>query len=808
MIFSNKLCLSTIVGLLIFFLSTNSPAQLIYVGDIETREAIPGALIVQNGQSLGSTDLDGRLEIVASDSSELVFLHTGFQNDTLTWSELRLSRYRVFLIPRDYLIAPVVISASRFGDSTKSVPFQIQSIDSKTLRAATTQNSADLLQDQGQVYVQKSQLGGGSPVLRGFEANRVLLVTDGVRMNNAIYRSGHLQNILTVDADAQQSVEVLFGPSSVIYGSDALGGVVHFHSLKGVFGHDSTRVVHGSALVKYNSANAGTNFHVHTQVGLKNIALVSSLSSASFSHLRSGRKANPFKTYFWKQDDYVTVINGEDTLLTNPDPYLQVGTSYAQRDFMQKVSFYGGKYSKHTFMINYSVSSNIPRYDRLVLRSDDSLPKFAKWEYGPQKRLFAYYKGQLWKKSALADEANVTVSYQNIEESRINRDFKDIWEANRIEKVTVVGIAIDARKSVGSKSTLQYGAETYFDVVRSMAYERNTISNDRRDIATRYPDGGAGRNSLGIYSKYLWQPKKQLDVRLGIRYNLIALSASIEDTTFYTFPIEELKTINHAFSGTFGTAWHPIKWMSFRGALSSGFRAPNIDDISKVFDSTPGNVVVPNPELKPEKAYTAEISAIVHDDKQISIEAGVYYTVIQDLIQVDDFMFNGLDSIEYDGQLSRVQANINVPNARIYGGYLLMNYKPFRFLETSLSMTKTKGEDVSNGIPLAHIPPLYGKWAIVHSMTKRKLKHQFNVQFNGWKRVEDFHPTGTDRLAYATPEGSPAWFTLNYLVDKRLGEHVALRFGVNNIFDTHYRSFASAVTGSGRHIILNLRADF
>lgn len=790
------------------FLSTDLLAQLIYVGDIETREAIPGALIVQNGHSLGSTDLDGRLEINTADSSALIFLHTGFQKDTLTWKELHLMNYRVFLIPKDYLIAPVVVSASRFGDSTKTVPFHIQSINTKTLRAATTQNSADLLQDQGQVYVQKSQMGGGSPVLRGFEANRVLLVTDGVRMNNAIYRSGHLQNILTVDAEAQQSVEVLFGPSSVIYGSDALGGVVHFHSLKGVYGHDSTRVVHGSAMVKYNSANAGTNFHVHTLVGLKNVALVTSLSSASFSHLRAGRRANPFKTYYWKQDDYVAVINGKDTVITNPDPFLQVGTSYAQRDFMQKVSFYGGEFSKHTFLVNYSVSSNIPRYDRLILREANDSPKFAKWEYGPQKRLFAYYKGQSWKKSKVADEVNFTASYQLVEESRINRDFQDVWEANRIEKVSVIGLSLDARKGVGTKSTLQYGTEVYFDDVKSLAFEQNTLTNDQRDIATRYPDGGATRSSLGVYSKYLWQPKKQWDVRIGVRYNLIGLKAAIDDTTFYTFPIDEVKTVNQALSGTFGTAWHPLRWMSFKGALSSGFRAPNVDDISKVFDSTPGNVVVPNPELKPEKAYTAEISAVVHDDKQISIEVGAYYTAIKDLIQVGDFMFNGLDSIEYDGELSRVQANINVPNAQIYGGYLLINYKPFRFLESSLTITKTKGEDISQGTPLAHIPPLYGKWALVHSISKRNLKHQLFIQFNGWKYAEDFHPTGTDRLLYATPEGSPAWYTLNYLVDKRLGEHVALRFGVNNIFDTHYRAFSSAVTGAGRHVIINLRADF
>ena len=94
------------------------------------------------------------------------------------------------------------------------------------------QTSADLLYYGGEIRIQKSQGAGGSPVIRGFEANRVLLVIDGVRMNNAIYRSGHLQNAITIDPYALERTEIIFGPSSVGYGSDALGGVVHFYTKK------------------------------------------------------------------------------------------------------------------------------------------------------------------------------------------------------------------------------------------------------------------------------------------------------------------------------------------------------------------------------------------------------------------------------------------------------------------------------------------------------------------------------------------------------------------------------------------------
>ena len=96
----------------------------------------------------------------------------------------------------------------------------------------TPGKSTDLLMNTGQVLVQQSQQGGGSPIIRGFEANRILLVVDGIRMNNAIYRSGHLQNAITVDANALEQVQVLMGPSSVRYGSDALGGVLHFQTIK------------------------------------------------------------------------------------------------------------------------------------------------------------------------------------------------------------------------------------------------------------------------------------------------------------------------------------------------------------------------------------------------------------------------------------------------------------------------------------------------------------------------------------------------------------------------------------------------
>lgn len=109
----------------------------------------------------------------------------------------------------------------------KNIAQQIQVLNTDFIRSQQSQTTADLLNSSGNVFVQKSQMGGGSVVIRGFEANRISLVIDGVKLNNIIYRSGHLQNILSMDNNYLDRVEILYGPSSTIYGSDALGGAIY-----------------------------------------------------------------------------------------------------------------------------------------------------------------------------------------------------------------------------------------------------------------------------------------------------------------------------------------------------------------------------------------------------------------------------------------------------------------------------------------------------------------------------------------------------------------------------------------------------
>ena len=122
------------------------------------------------------------------------------------------------------------MSVSKWEQQRKDIPQKIVSINAQSIAFGNSQTSADLLQQSGQVFVQKSQLGGGSPMIRGFATNRVLLSVDGVRMNNAIFRGGNVQNVLSIDPFSIKNTEIIFGPGSVIYGSDAIGGVMNFYT--------------------------------------------------------------------------------------------------------------------------------------------------------------------------------------------------------------------------------------------------------------------------------------------------------------------------------------------------------------------------------------------------------------------------------------------------------------------------------------------------------------------------------------------------------------------------------------------------
>jgi hemoglobin/transferrin/lactoferrin receptor protein len=690
----------------------------------------------------------------------------------------------------------VVISANKFELKKKETPNQIELISAKQIAFQNSPNTANLLEQTGNVFVQKSQAGGGSPVLRGFEASRVLMVMDGVRMNNAIYRAGHLQNVLRIDQSMLERAEVIFGPSSVIYGSDALGGVVHFRTKNPEFDVKNVR-----SYLRYSTAIGEKTGHVDFNIGKKRLAFLTSLTFSDFGDVVQGTNRLDAYPDFGKRPFYVERQGNADVSVKNENVNNQVGTGYSQYDFLEKISFQQTENIKHTLNFQFSNSSDVPRYDRLTeLRN--GLPRFAEWYYGPEKRLMVAYHLEL-KNTLIYDRASISLAFQDIEESRISRNFNNINRKSQLEKVNLFSLNADFQKVI-KEQTLTYGLEVVGNDVRSKAHFTNITTNEERKADTRYPDGKNTMNTWAIYVADQLKVANNLILHGGLRYAFSDLSAEFIEKSFFPFPFSQIQQKNSSLTGNLGLVYIPFAKTKLGLMGSSGFRSPNIDDLAKVFDSVAGSLIVPNPNIKPEYSYNGEVSVNQQIVNKIKIEGVYYVTSMRNAIVIDAFTLNGERTVMYNGQNSKVLAVQNKAKAFIQGWNLNLKADLSKEFSLSSALNYTKGSinDAAN-TPLDHIPPLFGRSAIRYQ--KKTIQVEVFSIYNGWKKLADYSPSGEDNLIYATQDGMPSWWTLNLRSDYQMNKNFSLQLACENILDKNYRNFASGISSPGRNFMFTVR---
>jgi hemoglobin/transferrin/lactoferrin receptor protein len=735
-----------------------------------------------------------------------LFVHPWYQEVVFSYEHLKANSWKIYLTEKIVSIDEVVVSASKFEEKAKDVSQSIQVLRKTDLENMNQSSTADVISNSGKIMVQKSQLGGGSPIIRGFETNKVLMVIDGVRLNNAIYRGGHLQNILSLDNAIMEKVEIVYGPGSVIYGSDALGGVMHFYTKDPVFSATEKKLIKANVYTRYMTAVNGYSTHFDVSVGSKRLGSITSFSYSNFGDLRQGANREPQVGNFGARSWYVKQINGLDSMVQNKDTNLQVGSAYSQYDLFQKFVFKQSKTLKHKINFQYSSTSNIPRYDRLV-QMTGSNPKFGEWNYGPQKRLLGAYSLEFSKSYLLYDFAKIILSYQQVEESRIDRRYKDVNQNNRIENLDVISGNFDFAKKTG-KQEIRYGIDVWYNKVKSTAFSKDITTGVENKLDTRYASGGSTMNSAAIYISHTWEISEKFILNDGFRFSNIGLTAKFTDTTFFNFPFKNVKQNNNALTGNIGLVYIPTDNSRVTALFSTGFRAPNVDDLSKVFESSPGNIIVPNANIKPEYTYNSEIGISNKFDNSLTIQATGYYTLYENVLTVQNFTYEGKDSIFYAGTKSKVLATTNANKAYIYGLELSLNANFNEHISFFATYNYTHARIVTDSlaIPLDHIPPVFGKLGI--QIKERKFRADLFVNYSAWKRIADYNPFGEDNQAYALPEGMPSWYTINARISYQFNKFVSLQVACENILDRNYRVFASNISAPGRNFILTLRGSF
>ncbi|MGY0391398.1 TonB-dependent receptor plug domain-containing protein [Bizionia sp. KMM 8389] len=777
-------------------------AQRIEVLETETSLPIPG-VVISNGDTSVISNLHGEADLSAFFTTDtLAFYADGFHVLKLTRSQI--SSGQVFLKGRIGL-DEVVISASKFEQSKGDIPQKINHITAKNIQFYNPQTSADLLQETGNVFIQKSQLGGGSPMIRGFSTNRLLITVDGVRMNNAIFRSGNLQNVISIDPLSIQNTEITLGAGSVVYGSDAIGGVMSFYTKKPQLSYKNQLYFKGNALVRYASANNEKTGHVDLNFGLKKWAFFTSFSFSDFGDLRMGSHGPTD----YLRTEYVETNQGEDVTVPNSNPLIQKPTGFNQLYAMQKVRYEPNENWQLDAAAYYSETSNYSRYDRLTNYKDESL-KSAEWYYGPQKWFMTNLQvTQLNPQTFLYDKLQTTMAYQYFMESRHDRDYQSVLKSNRTENVHAYSANIDLEKHLSAKSTLFYGFEYVYNLVHSEANETNIATAAVEPAVSRYPNGATWQ-SAAAYTSLKYKPHNKLVFQTGVRYSHVDSDADFtENNAFLNLPFSDAQIHSGALTGTAGISWMPSKVIQWKLNASTAFRAPNIDDMGKVFDSEPGTVVVPNAQVKPEYAYGGELGLLLNFNDVVVLDLATYYTFLDDALVRRGFNIDGHSEILYDGELSKVEAIQNASKARVYGFEMGLQVNLSKSLKFRGQYNVSGGSETNLGIdlPVRHVTPNFGNAHLVWQ--KKRLKIDGFVNFNGELSYQNMALSEREKpYLYAKDEQgnpyAPSWYTLNLRSQYQLYNGLRITAAIENITDQRYKTYSSGIVSPGKNVVVSL----
>jgi hemoglobin/transferrin/lactoferrin receptor protein len=708
-----------------------------------------------------------------------------------------------------------IVYSNKFAERKKNLVQKIDIITARTISRFNSQNTGDLLMHSGHVFVQKSQQGGSSPVIRGFEASRVLIVIDGIRHNTAIFRSGHLQNVITIDQNMLEQAEIMQGPSSTLYGSDALGGVVHLRTKSPKLSGDNNMLSTGMAFIRLSSANNEKTLHYDLSLGGKKTAWLSGFTFSNFGDMKMGSRYPVRYPTFGRRDSVIAFFGFKDSVIANKDPQVQRYSGYKQWDVLQKLLYQPNENISHTLNFQYSTTTDVPRYDRLQDKRNfggniGTTLRWAQWYYGPQKRILAAYELNV-NSAGFFQAFRLNVNYQDLEESRQQREYRryDRFDSRR-ERVKVWGYVLDARKFFGNHELIT-GTDGQINDVKSVADRTNLNTGTQTKLDTRYPDGKNKMNYFALYAQHIFKfGNKKWVLNDGIRLQAVTLRSQVDDNSFFNLPVTKFEQNNLAVTGHLGVVYTPVQSTRVTAGLSSGFRAPNIDDLVKIFDfSVAQRIFVPNANIKPEYTYNADLGIRQIVAEILRVEITGFYTLFRNAIVPAPFQLNGQDSILYNNVKSAVYANQNLNKARTYGFHSLVRIDLTEHLIFTGSAAYTRGRIIKNNgqeIPQDHIPPFYGKSSL--SYNRSNYNTEVYVMYNGWKRIKDYNPDGEDNQQYATPDGMPGWITLNWRGNINLSKNVGLQLAVENILDRNYRYFASGFSAAGRNYIVALRASF
>lgn len=643
----------------------------------------------------------------------------------------------------------IVVTSQRSPQESAYTPYSISSIARKSLDDFSPRTTPEALMNMNGVFVQKTNHGGGSPFVRGLTGNQTLLLLDGIRLNNSIYRYGPNQYLNTIDAFAIDKIEVAKGTGSVQYGTDAMGGVIQVFTKEPLLNKDRSSL-HGNVFGKYMTGDMEKSGRTELEY-----------NSPKFAALVGGTYRN-----------FGDIIGGKNTGKQSPSGYDEYALDAKIVTALKK-------------NIQLTVASQFLRQLHVPVYHKVKLENYLLNEFDPQQRLLTYARLNIQGHKKLFNQVRVIASWQQNEEGRSSQKNGSDLLIREKDKIRTLGLTTDISSVMSHLWTANSGIEFYHDQVGST---RNEINNSGMGTSTSkrglYPDNSKSGNFSVYTLQHLNIGNWMFDG--GIRYN--SFKINISDVTLGDVAISpDALVINAAVMYNFSQVHHVYT------NFSQGFRAPNIDDMGTL-GIVDFRYEVPAYDLSPEKSANFELGYKVNLRKFNGTIAAYRMNLNQLItrVKVEGEMIDGY----------QVYKKENVEEAYIQGFEAAINWNPWTCLEINSGITSTYGQNITKDEPLRRIPPLNGRVA-----TTYRIGNFFSSAEFLFASKQDRLAAGDISDNRIPAGGTPGWEVVNLYAGYQI-KSVRLNAGLQNILDEDYRTHGSGINGVGRSAWLAVNYSF
>jgi hemoglobin/transferrin/lactoferrin receptor protein len=647
------------------------------------------------------------------------------------------------------LIEEVVVTTQRIPVNEQLIPYSISLLDKKEMDHFSKRSTPEMLMNTNGVFVQKTNHGGGSPFIRGLTGNQTLLLLDGIRLNNSVYRYGPNQYLNTVDVFTIDRMEVARGTGSVQYGSDALGGALQIFSVEPRLKSTGSEW-HGNMTGKMVTGGMEKSGRGQLEYSSKKMAMMIGGTTRDFGDL----------------------VGGKETGVQSPSGY----TEYA---FDGKLLFALKENMQLTLASQFLNQSHVPVYHKVVLEN------YEVNEFQPQQRLMNYARLNIQGRKKIFDQVKFIASWQqNTENTEAQKNGSKLVQIDS-NRVNTLGFVADITSAISKTWSANSGVEYYHDNVSSSRFVITT-DNSAAPLEKRglYPDD-SNYGNFSVYSLHHFTLNNWV-IDGGIRFN--AFNIKIDDKD-----LGEVKITPEALVFNVGAMYNINRSNHLYATVSNGFRAPNIDDMGTL-GIVDFRYEIPAYDLKPEKSVNFETGYKLNLPKFQANIAGYYMDLNQLITRVK------VEGEFIDGY--QVYKKENVEEAYITGCEAAILWKVIPNVDLNSSISYTYGQNITKDEPLRRIPPLNGKVAATYTLKKFFVSGE--LLFAG---MQDRLAEGDKSDNRIPAGGTPGWEVVNFFAGYQW-TIVKLKVGFENIFNEDYRTHGSGINGVGRSAWLALNIGF